>query len=393
MKSELLGYIEQIRDELIAHNLFIYNHPEVSFKEVKTSGYLADWAKENGFDVEMGSGILSTAFIAKKVIGKGGINAGFIAEYDALEGLGHGCGHNLISTMSFGGAFALAKIAEENNIDCEISILGTPAEEFGGGKIHMIESGYFDRIDFALMLHPSDRTMVEDFSFANAIYSCKFYGKSAHASAAPWEGNNAVEGMLQTLNLINGYRCQFKDYSRIHPLIVESGTATNVIGNYAEMHINIRSIDNDYLDTLISIVEKCAESCVFAYGLRLEMEQISHRYMPVSNSKVLEKLMERNFEYFDIKVLPKLKDQGVGSTDMGNVTHQIPAIHGHIELGQNLKTHTVDFMEATVAKEGERALILGAKVLAMTAYDLIENVGELERMKKEFATRGDENEI
>ncbi|OPL09567.1 MAG: hypothetical protein AVO33_00295 [delta proteobacterium ML8_F1] len=390
MNNRIVDYIERIRDELFSHNQFIFDHPETAFKEFRTSEHLCNWAIEKGFSVVKGQGLLETGFVASRVFGNGGKCVGFVAEYDALEGLGHGCGHNLIATMSFGAAFALSEIAEEDALELEIRIIGTPAEESGGGKIHMLQSGFFDGVDFAMMIHPSNRTMVEDFSFANQIMKYQFFGKSAHASAAPWEGANAVEGMLQALNLINGLRLQMKDYSRVNPLIVSSGKSNNVVPDYAEMELNIRSADNDYLNCLIEDVNRCVLKGSEAYKLDLNIETTSLRYEAVMNNPVLEEVMAKYFEALGETVLSHPRNRGVGSTDMGNVTQRLPAIHGHLRLNGTVKTHTVAFRDATINEDGRRTIVTGAKVMAMTAFEVITDEEKFNAMKKAFDVRGGE---
>lgn len=393
MIDRISKWVDNRMGDLIAHNRFLYDHPETAFEEFESSAHLAAWAESEGFEVVRGKGQLKTAFVASRVVGAGGPCIGFIAEYDALKGLGHACGHNLISTMSFGAAGALADAAQEAGLDCEIRIVGAPAEENGGGKILMIQAGYFDGVDCAMMIHPGDRTMVEDFSFANQIFRYRFFGRSAHASAAPWEGSDAVQGMLQALNLINGLRGSMKDYSRIHPLIVSSGRSNNVIADYAEMELNIRSADGRYLTRLIEDVNRCVRHAAEAYGLDFATEMVSQRYEAVRNSPVLEVVMGRQFEKLGETVLKRPRDRGVGSTDMGNVTHHLPAIHAHLMLGPALKTHTEPFREATIGPEGERVISIGSKAMAMTALELLKDPGGFDTLKRKFLEQEEHGEI
>jgi amidohydrolase len=340
-----------------------------------------------GFNIKAYEGKLQTAFKATKSTGKGGLHVGFIAEYDALKGLGHGCGHNLIATMSFAAAMATLSYADAAQLACTVSIVGTPAEETGGGKVIMVDQGCFEDLDFVMMMHPSDKTMVEDFSFANVVKGYRFYGKSAHASAAPWEGKNALEAMLQMLNAINGYRCQFRDYSRINPLIVNGGTATNVIADYARVDLNIRSDDKQYLETLIGIADTCALKSADIYDVTVKSELLSPRYDPVVNCPVLESVMAKCLVELGETIVPKDHRSGVGSTDMGNVTQVLPAIHGHIMLGKGLKTHTAEFRDETVAAAGVRTLQRGAAAMTMTAIEIIRSETLSIEMKKRFSER------
>lgn len=362
-------YIDSIKDEIFEVSDYIYLNPETAFKEFKSSSFAVKWLEDHNFSVKRGTGKLSTAF---KAYGKskGEFNVAFLAEYDALP-IGHACGHNLIAASSLGAAIALNRVINEFNLPGNPVVLGTPAEEGGaGGKILMLDEGFFDDINCAMMIHPADRTMVEDFSLALQAVTIKYFGKSAHCAASPWLGANALEAALQTINLVNAWRCQLKDYTRIHSVVTKGGEAPNVIPEYAEVIFNIRSDSIEYLHELIKIVKRCAENAADAMGVKATFD-FGMMYYPIKNNVVLERLMSENFKQLGETVVARIKTHGIGSTDMGNVTYRVPAIHGHLKLSEQINTHTIEFCQVCNSELSKKYLLAGAKAMAFTAIDIL----------------------
>lgn len=368
MKKEAIKYIDSIREEIFQLSRYVYQNPELAYHEFKASSYITNYLESKNFKVEKGSDILATAIKAKRTSNKG-VNIAFIAEYDALP-TGHACGHNLISAMSVGAVLAADKIIEKFQLHGNAVLLGTPAEEGGGGKIHMINAGYFNDIDWAMMLHGADRTMVEDFSLAAQSVVITYHGTTAHCAASPWLGANALEAALQTFNLVNGWRCQMKDYTRVHGIMIQGGEVVNVIPDLTQVKFNIRSDKKEYLDELVKIVCNCAQCAAKAFNVTVKFE-FGLAYDPVCNSHVLEKYMAENFTALGEDVRPRMKTHGIGSTDMGNVTCKIYGIHGHIKLLEGVNTHTQEFYEASAGHHSEEVILTGAKAMALTAIDLL----------------------
>jgi len=359
--------VDNMKDELLSISHYIYANPELAFQEIKASACLEDFLVKNHFSVRRGAERLSTALVGRHPPSRGGINIGFISEYDALP-IGHACGHNLIATTGVAAAVVFDRVVSEYGLSANAVFIGTPAEEGGGGKILMLEAGFFDDIDYAMMIHPADRTMVEDWSLAGQKVNIRYYGKSAHCAASPWLGANALAAAEQTFSLINAWRCQFKDYSRVHGIIVKGGEATNVIPDYAEVQINVRSDQRDYMEELMRIVLNCAECAAKAFGVQIQHD-FSLAYEPIANSKIIEKYMGESFTALGETVMPRMRTHGIGSTDMGNVSQRIPAIHAHLKL-MEANTHTVEFRDAAGGEAGDRYVITGTKAMVMAAISL-----------------------
>lgn len=211
--------------------------------------------------------------------------------------------------------------------------------------------------------------MVEDWSLAGQTLTFQFHGRSAHCAASPWLGANALAAAMETINMVNAWRNQFKNFSRVFPNITHGGEATNVIPDFAELKYNIRSDDLDYHREIIAIVENCAQCAAKAFGATLQVAR-SLAYAPVANDKKLEHHMEQAFLLLGETVIPRYRDHGIGSTDMGNVTHRLPAIHGHLFLAKE-NTHTDAFREAAGGTPGEQYVAKATKAMVMTAVGLV----------------------
>lgn len=365
--TEAIANVDAMSAPLCALSHEIFTHPEMAYHEYYAAELLEKMLRSNGFSVTRGGAGLETAIRAERSPEKGKLNIAFISEYDALP-IGHACGHNLIASSGIGAALAFDQLVQKYDLPANTVFLGTPAEEGGGGKIKMLEKGMFANIDYAMMIHPCDATMVEDWSLAGQILTFRFHGRGAHCAASPWLGANALAAAMETVNMVNAWRSQFKDYSRVFPNITHGGEATNVIPDFAELKYNVRSNDKDYHRELVAIVENCAACAAKAFNVTAEVEK-SFAYDPINNSKILEKYMQEAFEALGETVIPRYRDHGIGSTDMGNVSQQLPAIHGHLRLGA-VNTHTEAFKAKAGGPEGEAYLLKAAKAMAMTAVGL-----------------------
>lgn len=370
-KELLLDAVEQAandkRHETLTISHSIFSKPELAFQEFFAADLLENVLRENGFMTVRGEGILQTAIRAESAARKG-LRVGFISEYDALP-IGHACGHNLIAASGVMAAIVFDEIVQRYDLPAQTVFLGTPAEEGGGGKIKMLDAGMFHDIDYVMMIHPCDSTMVEDWSLAGQGITLKYYGKGAHCAASPWLGKNALAAALETVNMVNAWRSQCKDFTRVFPNITHGGEATNVIPDYAEVKYNIRHEDRQYQQELVHIVEKCAFCASEAFNVQLETER-SIAYAPIHNDKKLEEHMQAAFERLGETVIPRYRDHGIGSTDMGNVSWAMPAIHGHLFLA-NVNTHTEQFREAAGGEMGDIYVMKAVKAMAMTGIGLV----------------------
>lgn len=371
IKHEIEGLAEGYKAEFEAVSACIFEHPELAYQEVTARDALCGLLEHHGFSVKKGAGSLETAFVAEYKSPKPGMTFAFMCEYDALPEIGHACGHNLIGTSGAGAGVVLKEIMEKYGIGGTLKVLGTPAEENGSGKITMLEEGIFEGIDMALIMHPSDMSMADDISFAavNKIYT--FKGKPAHTAACLWVGASALNGVMQMFHAVDAQRLHMKDFTRVHGIVLEGGTAVNIVPERAVCKFNIRSLDSDYLREIVEIIDRCARGAAICAGVDVEIEQDGYLIEDVKNEKKLVKAVEKNMDFIGEHHIPRDLTQGIGSTDVGNVTHALPSAQFYIGLGEGLGTHTAPFAAAAGGPEGRRALTAAIKVLAMTGLDMM----------------------
>src|SRR5881227_3070921 len=298
LKDRACLVIDQHTAELIETADWIHAHPEIGHQEVEASKRLSGILQSAGIPVEMGTAGMATAFKADL----GGKKAArprvaILAEYDALPGLGHGCGHNLIGTSAVGAGLALAEVL--GDLDGSIWVLGTPAEESAapnsGGKVHMVNAGVFSDVDAAIMFHPATETAVTmDRSLAARGFEFYFHGRAAHAAGAPEEGLNALDAVVLLYNAISMLRQQVRSDVRIHGIILSGGAAANIIPDYAAIRYRTRADDSEYLAEVVDRVVACAEGAAKATGCRLEWTEYMPGYENTMPNKVLLDLMSSN---------------------------------------------------------------------------------------------------
>ncbi|OGL48974.1 MAG: hypothetical protein A3C43_08480 [Candidatus Schekmanbacteria bacterium RIFCSPHIGHO2_02_FULL_38_11] len=384
IKNEIIAAVDAIKKELIILSHNIHSNPELGFNEYKACKWLTDFLKENGFDIKISVASMETAFVAQfPREAKNKPCIAFFAEYDALPGIGHGCGHNIIGPASCGAAAALARVLKSDF--GRILVVGTPAEEGGGGKLSLIKAGVFNGVDTAMMIHPDIKTKARANFLANVQMRFKFYGQSAHAAASPFLGRNALDAVILTFNNINALRQQLPSDVRIHGIITDGGERPNIIPAFASCWFYVRTKDKDYLETLIEKVKVCAQAGATATGCRIEIEMGENRYYPMKHNKALENLFRESLEFLNIKESLQ-EERGTGSSDIGNVSHILPTIHPNIKICNDAPpTHSKEFAQAAISSQGDEGLIAGAKALALTALDLFLNPEKLEEVKREFA--------
>lgn len=384
LKQQVAKKIDCIKDELVALSHLIHRHPETSFEERKAAAWLSEKLESNGFQVEKGLGGLETAFRAvlpqraqqKPVVA-------LLAEYDALPELGHACGHNIIATASVGAAIGLTEVI--SHLKGTIQVIGTPAEESGCGKKILVEKGIFSGVDAAMMVHPSNRTLVARGSLASQLVEVKFYGKAAHAAAYPENGINALDGVIETFNNINALRQHLPSDVRIHGIITHGGTRTNIVPDFAAARFQVRTADDEYLDQLLQKVENCARAAALATGATVEFVLSNSLYQAMRPNRALAELFAANLRHLGEKLDEPPQTGTMGSTDMGNVSQAVPAIHPYIAIcPKEVVAHSPQFAEAAISDRADRALITAAKALAMTAVDLLSNAAVMSRVQQEF---------
>jgi amidohydrolase len=383
--DDIVALLERRKDELEAFSLDIHAHPELAFEERYASERLTAWLEREGFALERGVGGLETAFRARYRFGAGGPTIALIAEYDALPELGHACGHNLICTATLGAALAL-KAALGREVAGELWVVGTPAEEGGGGKILLLQQGVFAGVDAAMMFHPGSRTMVTRGALAARRVTMKFHGKAAHAASSPHLGVNALDACIQTFNAINALRQHVKDETRIHGIITKGGAAPNIVPDYAEAKFLVRHRTLEYVREVMEKVQACARGSALATGATVAFEE----GLAYAERKVNFALAERfghHLEALGERVLPPPEIGGVGSSDFGNLSQALPAIHPYVAIvPEGTSAHTPEFAAAAASPAGMRGMLLAAKGLALTAADLLLERDFLEEVKRAFQT-------
>ncbi|USL42844.1 M20 family metallopeptidase [Priestia megaterium] len=384
MKQLINETINKLQDTFYDVSKYIGQNPELGHEEFKACKALTDVLKEQGFTVEIGTCNLPTAFTAVYDSQKPGPSIGFMAEYDALPDLGHACGHNLIGTMSIAAGIGLSKAVAETG--GKIYVYGTPAEETRGGKVTMAEQGIFNDLDVAMMVHPYYCHQKSGRSLAMDAIQFEFFGKSAHAAAAPHEGINALDGVLQTFNSINALRQHVKPDVRIHGVITEGGKAANVVPDYAVAQFYVRASTRAYVDEVTDKVKACANGAALATGAKLKISNYEFSYDDMQTNQTLSDVYTKNLISLGVSEQSITEDQGDhGSLDMGNVSQVVPAIHPYIQICDDyFVCHTHEFREAALSEQGREAMILGAQTMALTGYDVLTNQTLLQKIKEEF---------
>ena len=384
-KERAANQIEEYREQIINISHKIHDEPELGHQEYKSSRLLVDELEKHGYRVEYGVAGMDTAFVARK--GNGKPKIGILAEYDALPGIGHACGHNLIATSALGAAIGLSEIIEE--LDGSIIVFGTPAEEGvvqnAGGKVLMIEQ--IKEADAALMIHPGPAWGSYGTTNARESFLVEFHGRSSHAGAAPELGINALEGILLTFQGINALRQHINRDIRIHGIIKHGGDAANTIPDYASAHLYVRAPTMPMLEETYSKVKNIVKGAELQTGAKSKITQVANTYANKIPNKVLSDIFRENM----IKIgaeYPEEKEPKVSgaSTDFGNVSQEMPALSGYINIG-DVVLHSPDGAKATGTKKANDVMIMGAKGLAYTAIDLLTKPELLEKSVKEQKDR------
>lgn len=354
--------------ELVELSHRIAAQPELAFDEHFAAESVAAMLRSAGFSVTVGVGGLETAVRAE--VGDGPLALAFLAEYDALPEIGHACGHNIIAAAAVGAAIGLASVAEA--LEVRVVLLGTPAEEGGGGKILLLDRGVFDGIDAALMVHPGPRDYVEMPTLATTEVTATFAGQAAHASAFPERGVNAADAATVAQVAIGLLRQQLPSESRVHGIVTQAGVAPNVIPDRAELRYLIRSPRESDLSELEARVENCFRAGAIASGCTVDVRRTMPVYAELrSDAELAERYRIRAGELGrDARDPTERARRAAGSTDMGNVSQRIPSIHPLIGV-ESLPAvqHQPGFADACVGASGDLAVIDGARALAMTAAD------------------------
>jgi len=383
-KNTIKNTVNELTPELIELSEYIYHHPELGHEEVLSSQAHVDLLKKHGFEVEYPYLNIDTAFKAVYDSGKEGPTIAFLSEYDALPGIGHGCGHNLLGATETGAGIILSQLLGQ--IGGKVIVFGTPAEETNGDKVDMAEAGVFSEVDVALGTHPSDHYFESGTSMAMHAVQFEFFGKTAHAAAAPFRGKNALDACINTFNNINALRQQIQPSARVHGVIKEGGEAANVIPDYARAEFYVRAEELPYLNELRDKVIRCAQAGADASGCEMKWNYYEKTYKNLITNQTLSETFNANMEELGIEMISE-EEKTSGSMDMGDVSQVVPTINPYYEItnGEIISAHTTDFRDCTLTDEAYEAMKNTIVALNMTAIEVITNESLLVEIKKEFA--------
>ncbi len=382
LEQRVVSEMDRIFPRLIDMARTIYDQPELGYEEKEAAELLGAFLKESGFHVSTGLGSLPTAFRAFRGAPEKP-SVAFLAEYDALPGLGHACGHNLIAVASAGAGAALAAALPDGA--GRVFVMGTPAEEMHGGKIRMIQEGAFDGVEVALMFHPSVRNAVVKRTLAMTELNVSFYGKSSHAAAAPELGINALDAMVLTFSAINALRQQIPNDARIHGIITRGGDAPNIIPAFTEARIAVRSLEHGAMEALIERVRACAEGAARATGCSVEIDTVGPAYEGLLPNYTLAGLFQKHVEAFGLVIDDHDETGYIGSSDIGNLSRLVPVIHPELSIGaREALPHTTGFCEAVQSEEAQRVTGIAAKALALTGLTYLIDPDTRSKVQAEF---------
>lgn len=359
----------------------IGENPELGYQEFYAVKVLTHFLSSHGFEIEPSVAGLETAFIARYRGKRPGLIIAYLAEYDALPGVGHGCGHNLIGAASAGAAVVLSKSPE---LCGEVWVIGSPAEETSGAKVILVEKGVFDHVDAAMMFHPGSQHVPEISTLALDALEFTFLGRPAHSVAAVQYGVNALDALIDFFNNVNTLKKRIPEDARINGIITEGGTAPNIIPERAVARFYLRARRRKVLDELQEKVIRCAKEAASKVSAQVAWRKFEFSYDDMLTNRTMAETFAQNLRELGIKRISP-PQVAMGSVDMGNVSRVVPAIHPYLALGRGMDIpHTRGFSEAALSPAGEEVLLLAIQSLAFTGWDILSNPKLLQKIKREF---------
>ena len=382
LKRRALSALDALAPEARDLALRIHANPEIGFQEHQAVEWVSAALGRHGYQVEPGVAELPTALIARAQGGSPGPTIGLIAEYDALPGLGHACGHNLMAAGMMAAAAALKTVLSD--LPGRVAYFGTPAEEGGGGKILMLERGAFDGLDVALAYHAGDHMSYATGCLAVQSVTFTFSGRPAHAAAAPWKAANALDAVILTFNGVGALRQQIRPDARIHGIVTDGGQAVNIIPERAAMALGVRSLDEAYVRELLARVEACAHGAAEATGTTLEIRR-DRFHDGIKFNPTLAEIVTTNARALGFELQPRVSG---ASTDLGNLTQAVPTIEYTLPTcPPGVGMHTREALQAGAAEIGLAGMMHDAQVMVMTAIDLLASPELVERVRRDFEAR------
>ena len=366
----------------------VHANPEIAFEERRAAAWTAELLARHGFDVTAPVGGLETAFVARWQGDRSGPVIAYAGEYDALPEVGHGCGHNLMCSSSAGAAVAASRMLGRA-FGGEIRFIGTPAEEAGNGKVHLIRAGVFDDVDVCLQIHPSDSNSAEVLALAVTEVGVTFHGTAAHASGDPWLGKNALDAIVLLYTMVAQWRQHLKPGERVHGIITHGGAAPNIVPDLTSGRWYLRTPVDEDLDAMIERFGTMAEAAARATGctVALKVDPLN-RCRTMVNNPILLGIWRRHLA--DAGIADDPIDPNAGSTDMANVSHEVPTIHPYLAIGpRGMPGHSREFAEHAGGEDGDRVLPIAIRILAATGVELLRNPELVDRAWADLDAQGD----
>ena len=389
VKPRVTAAVDALADELERLSHQLHDHPELAFKEDKAHAWLTDFLAKHGATVERGVGGLATAFRATIRGVAPGPTVAIMAEYDALPGIGHACGHNVIATAGVGAGAAVARALGTLPFAGRLQIIGTPAEEGGAGKVKLMDAGVFDGVDAAMMIHGRCGTQVWRPTLGIIKAKVEFFGQAAHASSWPWRGVNALNAVISLFTALDAMRQQIHTDARVHGVITRGGEQANIIPEYTSAEFYLRATTVPYCHELLRRFTAAAEGAATATGCRVQVTADPTVHEPMKANPTMADLFRANLAYIDFPEDPDDGQAGYGSTDCGNVSQRLPTIHPYIRISPDgVPGHSRDFAQWARSPLARAGMVAGAKALALTALDLLAAPDTLARARADFAREG-----
>lgn len=383
MKDRIIEFIEKLTPELNEMSLKIYNNPELGYEEFAACELHTSLLEKYGFNVQRNFSGVETGFKAEYKSAKPGITVAYMAEYDALPGIGHGCGHNLLGTVSTGAGIVLKEIIDE--IGGTVIVFGTPAEETSGAKVTYVENHEFDNVDIAMIAHPGNSNKKSGASLALEPVQFEFFGKTSHAAASPEAGINALDAAIQTFNSINALREHIRSDSRVHGVIIDGGKAANVVPDYTKAQFYVRSTTKTYNVELLEKVKNCARGAALATGTELKITKFEYNYDNMVTNETLNNVFSEKI-YEVAGIIMEEASNSNGSIDAGQVSQVCPTIHPYFDITNDKKVvaHTKEMADSTITDYAKKQMKNTIAALVLTAIEIIQNPKLYEEIKYEF---------
>jgi amidohydrolase len=389
VKPRVTAAVDALADELERLSHQLHDNPELAFKEDKAHAWLSEFLAKHGATVERGVGGLTTAFRATIPGSAAGPTIAIMAEYDALPGIGHACGHNVIATAGVGAGAALAHALGTLPFAGRIVVIGTPAEEGGAGKVKLMDAGVFDGVDAAMMIHGRCGTQVWRPTLGIIKAKVEFFGQAAHASSWPWRGVNALNAVISLFNALDAMRQQIRPDARMHGVITKGGEQANIIPEYTSAEFYLRATTVAYCRELLRRFTDAADGAAAATGCRVQVTADPTVHEPMKANETMAGLFRQNLEYIDFPEDPDDEQAGYGSTDCGNVSQRLPTIHPYIRISPDgVPGHSREFAQWARSPLARAGMVAGAKALALTALDLLAAPETLVRARQDFSREG-----